>query len=413
VNTIYRKIIVALVGIIWIQSFLWVPQGESADPPLFNVAATSAVLFDAKSGQVIFEQNAQQTVPPASLAKLMTLYLAYDAIKSGSVTLNDNVLISKKAWETKGSKMFIEVDKRVQFQKLLEGIASISGNDACIAVAEHMAGMEEVFVVKMNEKVKLLGLTQTQYANVSGLPADSQYTTASDMATLSYNYIKDHPEALPIHGIKQFTFSGITQPNRNGLLWLDEGVDGLKTGWISDEEGYHLVATAKKGDQRLIAVVMGARNQRTRENEALKLLTYGFKNFSTVTVLSQDEPIATIPVWKGSVNQVSLRAAEPGVVTVPAGEDQELTLRKTIPDRLSAPVPAGAEVGTAEILLKGKVLKVIPILAQDEVPSGTLSKRLYHLVLLSFITPPYWGWIVLLLLFLLVVLAGMAMRKSN
>ena len=236
-NTIYRKIIVALVVIIWVQSFLWVPQGESADPPLFNVAATSAVLLDAKSGQVIFEQNAQQTIPPASLAKLMTLYLAYDAIKSGSVTLNDNVLISKKAWETKGSKMFIEVDKRVQFQKLLEGIASISGNDACIAVAEHMAGMEEVFVVKMNEKVKLLGLTQTHYANVSGLPADSQYTTALDMATLSYHYLKDHPEAVPIHGIKQFTFSGITQPNRNGLLWLDEGVDGLKTGWISDEEG--------------------------------------------------------------------------------------------------------------------------------------------------------------------------------
>jgi D-alanyl-D-alanine carboxypeptidase (penicillin-binding protein 5/6) len=343
----------------------------------------------------------------------MTLYLAFDAIKSGAVKPDDKVLISKKAWETQGSKMFVEVDTRVEFQKLLGGIASISGNDACIAVAEHMAGMEEVFVVKMNEKVKLLGLTQTQFKNVSGLPAENQYTTASDMAILAYHYLNDHPEALPVHSIKKFTFSGITQPNRNGLLWLDEGVDGLKTGWINDEQGYHLVATAKKGDQRLITVVMGARNQRTRENEALKLLNYGFKNFSTVTVLKQDEPLATIPVWKGTVNQVSLMAAAPGVVTVPAGEDQELTLRKTIPDRLSAPIPAGTEVGTAEILLKGKVLKVIPIIAQNEVPSGTLSKRLYHLVLISFITPPYWGWIGLVLLFLLVVLAGMAMRKGN
>ena len=408
----YQKLIV-LVCIIWIQSLIWTAQGESAEQPLFKVAATSAILLDAKSGQVIFEQNAQQTMPPASLAKIMTLYLAYDAIEAGSVSADDDVLISKKAWETQGSKMFVEVDKRVKLQKLLEGIASISGNDACIAVAEHMAGLEEVFVAKMNEKVKSLGLTQTQFKNVSGLPADDQYTTASDMGLLSYHYIKDHPEALPVHGIKKFIFSGISQPNRNGLLWLDEGVDGLKTGWINDEDGYHLVATAKKGDQRLIAAVMGAKNERTRENEALKLLNYGFKNFSTVTVLKSDELIATVPVWKGTVNQVSLVPAGPGIVTVPAGEDKDLTLRKTIPDRLSAPIAAGAEVGTAEILLKGEILKTIGILAKDEVTPGSLSKRLYHTLLVSFITPPYWGWIILILLALLVILAGMAMRRSG
>jgi len=265
----------------------------------------------------------------------------------------------------------------------------------------------------MNEKVKLLGLTQTQFKNVSGLPADDQYTTASDMGFLAYHYLKDHPEALPIHGIKKFTFSGITQPNRNGLLWLNEGVDGLKTGWISDEDGYHLVTTAKREDQRLIAVVMGAKNERTRENEALKLLNYGFKNFVTVTVIKPDELIATVPVWKGTVNQVSLVPAEPGIVTVPSGEEKELTLRKTMPDRLSAPISAGAEVGKAEILLKGEILKSLGILAKDQVTSGSLSKRLYHTVLLSFITPPYWGWIILVLLALLVILAGMATRKSS
>ena len=205
-----------------------VPQVKAADTPLFKVDAKAAVLLDANSGQFMFEQNAQQTMPPASLAKLMTLYLAYDALQTGSVKSDDDVLISKKAWETQGSKMFVEVGKRVKFQKLLEGIASISGNDACIAVAEYMSGMEEVFVVTMNEKVKLLGLTQTHFENVSGLPAEKQYTTASDIGTLSYHYLKDHPEALPIHGIKQFTFSGITQHNRNGLSWLNEGVDGSK-----------------------------------------------------------------------------------------------------------------------------------------------------------------------------------------
>lgn len=408
----YKKII-ALACILWIANFFWTAPGKSDEQPLFKVAATSAILLDARSGQVIFEQNAQQTMPPASLAKLMTLYLAYDAIEAGSVSADDEVLISKKAWETQGSKMFVEVDKRVKLQKLLEGIASISGNDACIAVAEHMAGLEEVFVSQMNEKVKLLGLTQTQFKNVSGLPADDQYTTASDMGFLAYHYLKDHPEALPIHGIKKFTFSGITQPNRNGLLWLNEGVDGLKTGWISDEDGYHLVATAKREDQRLIAVVMGAKNERTRENEALKLLNYGFKNFVTVTVIKPDELIATVPVWKGTVNQVSLVPAEPGIVTVPSGEEKELTLRKTMPDRLSAPISAGAEVGTAEILLKGEILKSLGILAKDQVTSGSLSKRLYHTVLLSFITPPYWGWIILVLLALLVILAGMATRKSS
>jgi D-alanyl-D-alanine carboxypeptidase (penicillin-binding protein 5/6) len=322
------------------------------------------------------------------------------------------VLISKKAWETQGSKMFIEVGKRVELQKLLEGIASISGNDACIAVAEYLSGLEEIFVVKMNEKARSLGMTNSHFENVSGLPAENQLTTAADIGILSYNYIKNHPEALPIHSIKKFTFSGITQHNRNGLLWLDEGVDGLKTGWIDNGAGFHLVATAQKEDQRLIAVVMGARDQRTRENEALKLLNYGFKNFSTVTLCNRDDPIETVNVWKGSANHVSLIAAEPGIVTVPAGEEETIALIKKTPERISAPLSAGEQVGELEITLQGKPLKKIALVAQNDVPSANLIKRLFHVALLSCIVPPYWGWIVLVLLFLLMVFAGLMMRRG-
>jgi D-alanyl-D-alanine carboxypeptidase (penicillin-binding protein 5/6) len=411
-NILYRKTIIFLVCIIGIQSFLFLSPGVTADPPLFKIDAKAAVLLDALSSQVIFEQNPHQKLAPASLAKLMTLYLAYDALQAGLVKADDEVLISKKAWETQGSKMFVEVGKRVELQKLLEGIASISGNDACVAVAEYLSGLEEVFVVKMNERAHSLGMTNSHFGNVSGLPAENQFTTASDIGILSYHYMKSHPEALAIHSIKKFTFSGITQHNRNGLLWLDEGVDGLKTGWIDNGAGFHLVATAQKEDQRLIAVVMGARDQRTRENEALKLLNYGFKNFSTVTVCNMDDPIETVNVWKGNANHVSLIAAEPGIVTVPAGEEQAIALIKKTPERISAPLRTGESVGELEITLQGKPLKKIALIAQNEVASANLIKRLFHTALLSCIVPPYWGWIVLVLLFLLMVFAGLMMKRG-
>lgn len=413
VNTSCRKIIITLFVIVLILRFLFVPSVGASTPPLFKVSAKAAVLFDARSGQVIFEQNPQEKIAPASLNKILTLYLAYDALKMGLVKPDDKVLISKKAWATKGSKMFVEVDKRVELQKLLKGIASISGNDACVAVAEYLAGLEEVFVARMNEKADSLGMINSRFENANGLPAKDQYTTALDVGILTYHYLKDHPEALEIHSIKKFTFAGITQYNRNGLLWLDEGVDGLKTGWINNNAGFHLVATAKRGGQRFIVVVMGAKNQRTRENEALKLLNYGFKNFSTITMFDVNEPIGTVSVWKGKSSQVVFIAAEPGIITIPVGEEQNLSLIKKIPKRVFAPINKGDKIGALEITMKGKLLKKIDLIAQDEVPSGGFIKLLIHLVILSFIIPPYWGCIILLFLLLLIITMGVIKKRAG
>jgi D-alanyl-D-alanine carboxypeptidase (penicillin-binding protein 5/6) len=379
----------------------------------FKIGARAAVLLDASSGQVIFAQNPQEKLAPASLAKILTLYLVYDALETGLVRPDDKVLISKKAWATKGSKMFVEVDKRVELKKLMEGIASISGNDACVAVAEYLAGFEEAFVTRMNEKAQSLGMDHSQFKTVNGLSAKDQYATASDMGTLSYHYLKDHPEALKIHSIKEFTFAGITQHNRNGLLWLGEGVDGLKTGWINDNVGFHLIATAKRDDQRFIAVVMGAKSQRTRENEALKLLNYGFRNFSTLTMLKANEFIETVDVWKGNEGQVSLVAAEPVMVTVPIGEKQNLSLDKKFPKRVFAPIHKGEKIGELTVSLKGELFKKVDLVAQDEVPSGGLIKRLLHMAILSFILPPYWGCFILLFLLLFIVATSMMQKKIS
>ncbi len=407
------KIIFILLFVLWIHKFLFLPVAGASTPPLFKVDAKAAVLLDALSGQIIFEQNPQEEIAPASLAKLLTLYLAYDALNMGLVKPEDKVLISKKAWETKGSKMFVEVGKRVEFKKLLEGIASISGNDACVAVAEYLAGLEEAFVARMNEKAGSFGMVHSQFKNVNGLSAKGQYTTASDIGILSYHYLKDHPEALKIHSIRKFTFGGITQHNRNGLLWLDEGVDGLKTGWIDNTAGFHLVATAKRDDQRFIAVVMGAKNQRTREDEAFKLLNYGFKNFSTVKMFNENEVMEKVSVWKGKSNHVYLITDKPGIVTIPLREEQVPSLIKKIPKRIFAPIERGEKIGKLKITMKGKSLKEVALVAQDEVSSGNFAKLLIHTTLLSFILPPYGGWIIVLILLLFAVAVSVIRRKAR
>ena len=324
--------------------------------------AQSAVLMDGFTGQVLYEQNPGLRIPPASFVKVMTLYLIYDAIRAGQMKIDDMVTVSEKAWRMQGSKMFIKVGERVKVEDLMKGVAIASGNDACIALAEHLSGSEEAFVSKMNEKAKLLGLKDSQFKNSHGMPGEYQYTTAMDMAILSKRYIEDHPEALVLHSTVEFEYNGIRQGNRNTLLQKNIGVDGLKTGHIK-ESGYHLTATAKRDGQRMIAVVMGCDKVRKRAPEAQKLLEYGFKNFSTVEAVKKGATFGPVKVRRGKLNQVILTAAEEGRVTVAKGKENLVSAVPQLPQFIVAPIQKGQVVAKVLVQNEGQIVKEVNLIA--------------------------------------------------
>ena len=324
--------------------------------------AQSAVLMDGLTGQILYEQNPHIRIPPASFVKVLTLYLVFDALRAGQIKMDDLVTVSEKAWRAQGSKMFIKVGERVKVDDLLKGIAIASGNDACIAIAEHLAGAEEVFASKMNEKAALLGLKESQFKNSHGMPADDQYTTAMDMALLARRYIEGFPHALVLHSTTEFEYNGIRQGNRNTLLQKNIGVDGLKTGHI-EESGYHLVATAKRDGQRMIAVVMGCDKMKKRAPETQKLLEYGFKNFSTVEAVKKGTSFGPVKVKRGKSNQMILAAAEDGRVTVPKGKENSVSVHPQLPKFLVAPIQKGQVVAKVLIQNEGKVVKEVNLLA--------------------------------------------------
>jgi D-alanyl-D-alanine carboxypeptidase (penicillin-binding protein 5/6) len=376
----------------------------------FKVKAKAAVLINVNSGQVVFEQNADIPIPPASLTKLMTLNLAFDAADDAFIGLDDEVRVSEKAWKTEGSRMCLEVRKTVPLEIMLKGIAVVSANDACVAVSEHISGVEEVFAERMNEKADLIGMDSSLFKNSHGLPVEGQITTARDMATLSVYYIRHHPEVLKYHSIKKMTFNKITQPNRNGLLWLDYGVDGLKTGWFS-KAGFHIVATSQKGDDRFVAVVMGSKGERERENIALKMLNYGFRNFNTVKVINAEEKIAEMPVWKGDASELQLGTVKTASVTVPREAKGNIQINKEFPDRIYAPVEKGQKIGEVKVLLNGLEIETYPLVALNEIKKAGFFKLMYHNLLLLFILPPYLGGIALvLILVFILILVRSAMR---
>ena len=341
---------------------------QTAQPNL-QIHAKCAVLMDALSGQVLFEQNSQLKIAPASFVKLLTLYIAFDAIRDGHLKMDDQVTVSQKAWRMGGSKMFIKIGERVKVEDLLKGIAVVAGNDACVALAEHIAGSEEAFVSKMNEKAKLLGLNDSQFKNSHGMPVRDQYTTALDIAILARRYIEDHPEGLAIHSLKEFEYHGILQQNRNTLLRKNIGVDGLMTGYLA-ESGYHLVATAKRDDQRMITVVMGCDTSRKRVLEAQKLLEYGFKNFSTVLAVKKSDSFGPEKVVGGKPNKVHLIPGEEAWVTVAKGKENSISVISDVPKPITAPVQKGQVLGKVLIQSEGKVLKEVALLSSSDIPEG-------------------------------------------
>ncbi len=341
-------------------------QPQKATEGGLPIDAQSAVLMDALSGQVLFEKNPDLKIAPASFGKILTLFLAFDAIRAGALKLDDMVTVSEKAWRMQGSKMFIKVGERVKVEDLLKGIAIASGNDACVALAEHMAGSEEAFVSRMNEKAHAIGMKNSQFKNSHGMPAEGQYTTATDMALLARHYIQEHPEALSLHSTTEYEYNKIRQHNRNTLLQKNIGVDGLKTGHV-EEAGYHLLATAKRDGQRMIAVVMGCDRMRKRAEEAQTLLEYGFKNFSTVEAVKKGTAFGPVRVRRGKESKISLITTEEGWVTVPKGKQNLIAITADLPKFVEAPIQKNQVLGKVLIQNEGKTLRQIHLVAPVEV----------------------------------------------
>ncbi|WP_299067024.1 D-alanyl-D-alanine carboxypeptidase family protein [Accumulibacter sp.] len=348
------------------------------------LAAKSWLLIEAASGQELAAQAPDQRLDPASLTKLMTAYLSFAALKQGTLKLEQPVPVSQKAWKTGGSRMFIQVGTQVKVEDLLKGMIVQSGNDACVALAEAIAGDEENFAQMMNREAQRLGMKGSSFRNSSGLPDPQHYTTARDLATLAGALIRDFPdEYAKYYSLKEFRYNNITQPNRNRLLWIDPTVDGLKTGH-TEAAGYCLVSSAKRGPRRLLSVVLGAPSDSVRAQESLKLLNYGFQFYDAVQVYAKNEEVSTLKVWKGTASSVKLGFVNDLVIAVPKGFGPKIRTELVSQQPLIAPVAQGQVLGTLKVSLDGKPFADYPVLALDAVPSAGIIGRMVDTVRLWF-----------------------------
>ena len=353
-------------------------------PAAPQLAATAWILIDANSGKVITEHNADKRIPPASLTKMMTSYLLEYELKQGNVALDDMVRVSVKAWRTPGSRMFIREGTYVSISDLLRGVIIQSGNDASVAVAEHLAGSEESFADIMNQHARALGMKNTQFRNSTGLPEDDHYSSARDLALLSQIKIIDYPEHYAIYSEREFTYNNITQSNRNRLLWRDGNVDGLKTGH-TDDAGYCLAASAERNGMRLISVVMGARSDEGRAQESQKLLTYGFRYFETTRLYQQYQVLEHAQVWKGMSNKVQLGVTEDLYATLPTGQEANLRADIQINPNIQAPIRAGAQLGNLIIRLGDDIITQKPLVALENIEQAGIFKSIWHSLVMFFI----------------------------
>lgn len=351
-------------------------------PSAPGLSSNAYVLMDFHSQQVLSEKNSQQRVEPASLTKMMTMYVIDSEIKNANLKLSDKVKISKKAWSTQGSRMFLEVNTEVTVEKLIRGIIVQSGNDACVALAEHLTGSEGAFVDLMNTYAARLGMKDSHFVNVSGLPHPDHYTTAHDMTLLSKAIIRDFPDSYSIYSEKSFEHNGIKQINRNRLLWRNSAVDGIKTGH-TDSAGYCIAASAKRQDMRLLAIVMGAKNDEVRTNEANRLLTWGFRFFETHKLYDASESLQETRIWMGKKKTLDLGLENDVYITVAQGQYPNLHASINVSKVIKAPLEEGKEVGTFSVTLNGETLTEQPLVALDTVPRGDWFKRGYDFVALS------------------------------
>ncbi|MCF7982433.1 MAG: D-alanyl-D-alanine carboxypeptidase [Pseudomonadales bacterium] len=373
-----------LVTFILLTLAHWSMAANPLIPAPPQLAATGYLLVDAHSGEVLIQNNADQPLPPASLTKLMTSYIAAVELDKGNIKLDDQVRVSIKAWQAPGSRMFIKEGTFVALEDLLRGIIIQSGNDASIAVAEHIAGSEEAFADLMNKHAARLGMNNTNFLNATGLPETDHYTTASDLAKLARSIIMDHPDHYAMYAEQYFTYNQIRQPNRNKLLWRDRSVDGLKTGH-TEEAGYCLVASAERNGMRLISVVMGASSEEARAEESQKLLTYGFRYYETHKLYSANEMLNQPRVWGGVVDSVKLGVANDLYVTIPRGQKEALAASLDVDTVIEAPISSADQFGVVKVKLGEQTLTQTPLIALESVKEGGFFKRIWDQIVLFFV----------------------------
>lgn len=349
-------------------------------PPPPEIGAKGYLLYDLTTGQTLANFNSSERLEPASLTKLMTAYMAFAALESKQISLNQQVPVSTYAWRAEGSRMFIEPNKPVTVEELLYGVIVQSGNDASRAIAELLAGDEANFATLMNQQARRLGMNNTNFRNSTGLPDPQHYTTAEDLGILAKRIILDFPQYYTMYSTREYTYNGIKQPNRNRLLWLDSSVDGMKTGHTSSA-GYCLVSSANRKlpngiERRLLSVVMGTSSDQTRTQESLKLLNYGFQMFETVKLYSANQTVSTSQVFKGKAKEVNLGVTQDMMINVPRGKAKDLKASVERKETLVAPIKAGTQIGVLKLSLDGQELGEVPLLALNDVAEAGLVGRM-------------------------------------
>ena len=357
--------------------------GDLSVVPAPGLTARAWLSMDVNSGQIIAAEGLNERVEPASLTKLMTAYLVFDALEAGRLKLDQTVVISDKAWRTEGSRMFVKVNSQVSVNDLLQGVIVQSGNDASVALAEAVAGSEDAFAALMNEEATKLGLTATHFVNSTGLPDPEHLTSVRDLGVLSAALVARFPQYLHYYSQKEYTYNNIKQPNRNRLLWLDNTVDGLKTGH-TQSAGYCLVSTALRDGRRVVSVVVGTANDAARTENSLKLLNWSFQNFETVKLYDASNPAVTARVWEGELENVGLGTEGALWLTVPRGKSAEIKPVANYTQPLLAPLSKGDKVGTLTLSLDGKVLAEQPLLVLEDVPEAGFFGRMADKVRLMF-----------------------------
>ena len=352
-------------------------------PPPPQIEARAWLLIDAASGLPLAEKNPDAKVEPASLTKLMTAYLAFSAIKEGRLKPDQELPVSEKAWRAEGSRMFLDPKKPAKVDDLLKGMIVQSGNDACIVLAEAVAGSEESFTHLMNQMAKRLGMTGTHYMNATGLPDPQHYTTARDLSKLANVLIRDFPEQYKIYAMREFAYNGITQPNRNRLLFMDPSVDGVKTGH-TESAGYCLIASAKREQRRLLSVVLGTGSDTARATESQKLLNYGFQFFETAKLYPADQAVTSLRIYKGKGSQVKAGFTGDFYVTVPRGAAKAIQAQLITQQPLLAPVKRGQKLGTLRLTANGQPVGDYPLLALEDIEVAGILGRGWDNILLMF-----------------------------